>query len=41
MQRVGTPDEISNLILFLASDEASYISGQTVIIDGGERASAQ
>ena len=41
MQRVGTPNEISNLILFLASDEASYISGQTVIIDGGERASAQ
>lgn len=33
--RVGTPDEIANMIVFLASDAASYISGQTIAVDGG------
>ena len=33
--RVGRPDEIANLITWLASDEASYVSGSTYIIDGG------
>jgi NAD(P)-dependent dehydrogenase (short-subunit alcohol dehydrogenase family) len=31
----GTPDDIAPLALFLASDEANYISGQTIGADGG------
>jgi len=33
--RVGQPQEVANLIHFLTSDEASYITGQSLIIDGG------
>lgn len=33
--RSGNPEEIANLIAFLASDEADYITGQNYIIDGG------
>ena len=33
--RPGTPDEVANAIHFLASDAASYISGQTLLVDGG------
>jgi 3-oxoacyl-[acyl-carrier protein] reductase len=35
LSRFGTPDEVAELTLFLASDRASYITGQTLIIDGG------
>ena len=37
MRRIGRPEDISDAILFLASDEASYISGETIIVDGGSR----
>ena len=39
--RVGQPEEIANLITWLSSDEAAYVSGSTYIIDGGAWASAE
>jgi len=33
--RPGTPEEVANAILFLASDEASYITGSLLVVDGG------
>ena len=33
--RLGTPDDVAGLVAFLASGEASYISGSTFVIDGG------
>ena len=37
MGRIGLPEDIADAILFLSSDEASYISGETIIVDGGSR----
>ena len=41
LKRFGTPEELANAILFVASDEASWISGVTIIIDGGKWATLQ
>ena len=34
-KRLGTPEDIANLAVFLASDQASWITGETYVIDGG------
>ncbi len=36
LKRYGAPEDVANLALFLASEEASYISGQVITIDGGK-----
>jgi NAD(P)-dependent dehydrogenase (short-subunit alcohol dehydrogenase family) len=35
LDRWGRPDEIGSVAAFLASDEASFISGQAIVVDGG------
>jgi 2-keto-3-deoxy-L-fuconate dehydrogenase len=35
MGRLGTPEEVAWLVLFLASDESSFITGQAHLVDGG------
>ena len=35
IKRVGTPEDVANLVAFVASDEASWITGTEMIIDGG------
>lgn len=36
LRRLGTVDEIGYAALFLATDEVGYITGQTIVVDGGQ-----
>jgi NAD(P)-dependent dehydrogenase (short-subunit alcohol dehydrogenase family) len=35
MRRIGLPQDIANAVLYLASDEATYITGTTLAVAGG------
>ena len=35
LKRMAQPEEVTNLVLFLASDESSYSTGSEFIVDGG------
>lgn len=40
MKRIGKPEEVASVAVFLASDEASYVTGGTYEVDGGESSSS-
>ena len=35
MGRMGSPEEVASVVLFLCSDAAAYITGQSLVVDGG------
>lgn len=38
LDRVGQPEEVAELVLYLAGDESSFVTGAEFVIDGGETA---
>ena len=36
IKRIGTPEDVTGAILFLTSDEAAFITGQAIVVDGGQ-----
>jgi 3-oxoacyl-[acyl-carrier protein] reductase len=36
LKRLGHPHEVGNAVLYLASDLASFVTGQSIVIDGGQ-----
>ncbi len=40
LKRFGSADEVARVVAFLASDDAAYIVGQTIVVDGGLTAAA-
>ena len=36
MDRVGDPEEIANAIVFLASESCGFMTGETLVVDGGQ-----
>ena len=41
VRRVGTPDDIAYLYLYLANEQAGYVSGQLIVADGARSLSGQ
>ena len=37
VRRIGQPDDIAGVALFLGSDASNFITGQTFVVDGGQR----
>ncbi len=37
LRRIGVPEDIANVVAFLVSEDASYVTGQTIYVDGGPR----
>lgn len=35
MQRIGTPEEVASMVFYLCSDQASFVTGQAICVDGG------
>jgi NAD(P)-dependent dehydrogenase (short-subunit alcohol dehydrogenase family) len=35
IKRLGTMEDLANMALFLCSDDASFVTGQTILVDGG------